>query len=161
MAPRSPRNAGGGAVPGDSTSIGHLFVIRWDSIETGDIVRVTHEVRKIRQAAGRPVIYVAIQDDGYREPDGAAKKEMTQTFPDLMRLVKFDYLVISATGVRASLQRSFLKALITAGRLARMADLDRVVILDRIEEVFVREADDLPAPRAAIMAKLREARVLR
>lgn len=143
-------------MPGTTLTIGHLFVIRWQTIAVGDISTVLREVRALRAKTGRPVIYVAIQDDDYREPSPEAKEELKREFPELLKHVTNDYLVITATGVRASLQRSFLKALLTAGRIAGVPGVDRVVILSTFTEVLAREAKNLPLPASMILRELRE-----
>ena len=147
-------------MPGDQLTIGHLFVIRWQTIEVGDLPAVIRDVRALRAKTGRQVIYVAIQDDDYREPGGAAKEEVKNQFPELMKHVTMDYLVITATGVRASLQRSFLKAMITAGRITGIPDVDRIMILNRFTEVLAREARNLPAPASDILRELHERGIL-
>ena len=148
-------------MPGERMTIGHLFVIRWDTVLDEDLAPLLREVRAVRDRTGRQVIYAAIQDDGYREPDARVKQKFKQLLPELMKYIKRDYLVILATGIQASLQRTILKAMFTSGRIAGMPYLDRVVVVDTFEEVLRREATDLPAPPSEIMLQLRERRLLR
>lgn len=148
-------------MPGQSVTLEHLFMIRWDTIEYRDVGIILRELRGIREKTGRPVIYVAIQDDDYREPSAEVKQVFKRLFPELMKLVKRDYVVIRATGMEASIQRSLLKAMIIAGRIARIPDLDRVVVLDTFEEVLRREAAELPAPVSEILTELRQKGLLR
>jgi hypothetical protein len=148
-------------MPGESATIGHLFVIRWDTVVYSDLAVLVRDVRAISEKTGRLVTYIAIQDDDYREPPAEVKQAFKHWFPELMKFVKTDYLVISATGIQASLQRSILKAMLISGRITRMPYLDRIVILDTVEEVLRREAADLPAPASEILTALREKGVLR
>jgi len=134
--------------------------MRWDTIEYGDLVTLFRELRTVYDKTGRPVIYLAIQDDAYREPRAEVTQALKLRFPEMMKVIKINYLVIRATGIKASLQRRFLKTVLTAARLARIADLDRVVIVATVEEVLRREADDLPAPASEIMAEFRRVGVL-
>jgi len=148
-------------MPGESATIGHLFAIRWDTVAYSDLPILVRDVRTLCEKTGRPVIYVAIQDDDYHEPPAAVKQAFKHWFPELMKFVKTDYLVISATGIQASLQRSILKAMLISGRITHMPYLDRIVILDTVEEVLRREALDLPAPASVILSELRQKHVLR
>lgn len=148
-------------MPGERVTIGHLFVIRWDTVLDEDLAPLLREVRAVRDRTGRPVIYAAIQDDDYREPDARVKQKFKQLLPELMKYIKMDYLVILATGIQASLQRTILKAMFTSGRIAGMPYLDRVIVVDAFEDVLRREAADLPAPPSEIMLQLRERRLLR
>lgn len=148
-------------MPGDSATIGHLFVIRWDTVVYSDLPLLIRDVRAISEKAGRPVIYAAIQDDDYHEPPADVKQAFKHWFPELMKFVKTDYLVITATGIQASLQRSILKAMLISGRITHMHGVDRIVIVDTFAEVLRREAMDLPAPMSEIMAELKRKNVLR
>lgn len=148
-------------MPGERVTIGHLFVVRWDTVVEEDLAPLLREVRALRDQTGRPVIYAAIQDDDYREPSARVKQSFKQLLPELMKYMKVDYLVILATGIQASLQRTILKAMFTSGRIAGMPYLDRVVIVDTFEEVLRREAMDLPAPASEILTQLRERGLLR
>ncbi len=148
-------------MPGERVTIGHLFVIRWDTVVEEDLAPLLREVRALREQTGRPVIYAAIQDDDYREPGAKVKQSFKRMLPELMKYMKMDYLVILATGIQASLQRTILKTMFTSGRIAGMPYLDRVVVVDTFDEVLRREAADLPAPASEILAQLREKRLLR
>jgi hypothetical protein len=134
--------------------------MRWDTIEYGDLVTLFRELRTLREKVGRPVIYIAVQDDAYREPRAEVSQALKLRFNELMKVIKTNYVVIRATGIQASFQRRFLKTVLTAGRLAGIADLDRVVILATVEEVLRLEAADLPAPASEIIAELRRNGVL-
>jgi predicted AlkP superfamily pyrophosphatase or phosphodiesterase len=148
-------------MPGERVTIGHLFVIRWDTVVEEDLAPLLREVRAVRDRTGRPVIYAAIQDNDYREPSARVKQSFKHLLPELMKYIKMDYLVILATGIQASLQRTILKAMFTSGRIAGMPYLNRIVILDSFEELLHREAADLPAPASEIVQELRVKRLLR
>ncbi len=148
-------------MPGERVTIGHLFVIRWDTVVEEDLAPLLREVRALHDQTGRPVIYAAIQDDDYHEPGAKVKQSFKRMLPELMKYMKIDYLVILATGIQASLQRTILKTMFTSGRIAGMPYLDRVVVVDTFEEVLRREAADLPAPASEILAQLREKGLLR
>jgi hypothetical protein len=148
-------------MPGEHVTIGHLFVIRWDTVTEDDLPVLLRDVRAVREKTGRPVIYAAIQDDDYHEPDAKVKQGFKSLLPELMKHIKIDYLVILATGIQASLQRTILKTMFTSGRIAGVAYLDRIIVVDSFEEVLRREAADLPAPASEILEQVRQKRVLR
>jgi hypothetical protein len=148
-------------MPGERVTIEHLFVIRWDTVTEEDLPVLLRDVRAVREKTGRPVIYAAIQDDDYHEPDAKVKQAFKHLLPELMKYIKVDYLVILATGIQASLQRTILKTMFTSGRIAGVAYLDRIVVVDTFEEVLRREAADLPAPASEILAQVRQKRLLR
>lgn len=141
-------------MPGVSTSIGHLYAVRWDTIVRGDFLMVTQAVRRLHQKTGKPVIYIAIQDDHYRDPSAEVFQELKSQFGSFIEHCKADYVLIVATGVKASLQRSVLKAALVAGRTAKVPGLDRVFVAETLDEILQREAANLPAPAEVIREEL-------
>ena len=87
-------------VTGTSSGIGRA--IARHLIDGSDLAVLVRDVRAICEKTGRPVLYIAIQDDDYREPPPQVKQAFKHWFPELMKFVKTDYLVISATGIQAS-----------------------------------------------------------
>lgn len=148
-------------MPGPSLTLGHLFIVRWDTITVDDFTAVLTQMAQIRKQTGKDVIYVAIQDDQYKTPDSATTQLMKERFGEFASLIKADYLVLTATGVKASLQRSFLRAAIAGGALVGIQGVEKVVVVSSLDEVFAREAGNLPTSAAGVLAALEQAQVVR
>jgi len=139
--------------------LGRFYFVRWQEIEASDMEELIDSMTQYGAEHGRPPVYVAIQGDDYREPKPAVRSTLLAFFAKLIKLIETDYVVIAATGVKASLQRSAMRAMMTVGRIAR-ADLSRVVVLSSVGDVLEREKAHLPAPAAQVLASLREAGIL-
>ncbi len=145
---------------GNACMLGHWYVVRWSTIQRSDVDILIRTLGEMKQRLGRPITYLAIQDDAYVEPSSEAKKYAMEKFAEIAALIKFDYLVITSTGVRASLQRTIIKALLALANGARVKHVSKVVVVGSVEEVLKREAGDLPASPVRITEMLRGQGVL-
>ncbi len=142
-------------MPGKTCEIGHWYIVRWSTIELQDVDALIAKLRNMKQQLGREVTYVAIQDDDYVEPSDAVKKYTMAKFGEIAALITLDYLVISAKGLKASLQRTLIRAAIAVGSVARVKDIAKVVVVGSFAEVLKREAGHLPASPVRILEQLR------
>jgi hypothetical protein len=147
-------------MPGASLTLGHVYVVRWDTITVDDFNALLAKLAAIRKETGKDVVYVAIQDDLYKSPDAATTEVMKQRFGEFADLIKADYIVMSAKGVKSSLQRSFLRAAIVGGSLVGVKGVDKVVVVSTLDEVFVKEAGNLPTSASGMMEALQKADAL-
>lgn len=145
---------------GTSVKLGHVYVVRWDTITRGDFEQVLQTLTELKQTTGKDVVYVAVQDDRYVTPDKETTELMKARFAEFSQLIKADYIVMAAKGLKASMQRSFLRAAIAGGALVGVKGVDKVVVVSTLEEVFAREAGNLPTSAAGMLEALAKADVL-
>lgn len=147
-------------MPYRELTIGHAVFIRWTPrVLMEDLDTLLAHVRGVRARAGKPVLYVAIQYDDYIDPDAQVRKAALPKGRELALETNGYYIVVAATGLKASLQRTLLRGLLTAARAAGM-DTKRVCIADSLDEVFAKEASNLPMPAAELRKRLAEASML-
>ncbi len=140
-------------------TVGHAVFVRWSRVEMKDFDTILALVSGVRARTGRDVLYVALQYDDYIDPDADVRKAGLAKGQQLAALTSGYYIVVAATGLKASLQRTLLRGLLVAARAAGVKT-EVVHVADSLSEVFTREAGNLPCSVSELRKQLSDASML-
>jgi hypothetical protein len=132
----------------------NVLAVRWHTLEHADIAALIERARAQHRREGRKLLYLGVQYNDTPLPSGAVTKQIVDRSADLFGFCDSIYLVVSATGLAASLHRTALRTMMTMARLARLPDADRALVLDSIDDALSHAGAALPLPAARLRAAM-------
>lgn len=147
-------------MPYRSFSFENVFFVRWNQVLLRDMDELMPAIRLAKARQPRPIIYAGIQFDDYIDPDPEVRKAILPKARELSALVGWYYIAICSTGVRSTLQRSLLRAVLTGARAAGY-DVSVVRVIDSVDALLKERERDLPCSIAELKSKLDAAGMLR
>jgi hypothetical protein len=132
-----------------------VFFVRWAAPRLADVPRVAAEFNRAHEAAGQPLVYIAIVPEDSQPPDEPTRKSMTSGANNVLDRCASMHLVLEGEGFRQAILRNVVAGMVLLGGRREKLSISRTAE-EALDEALRRIPAELKFDKQSVLRKASE-----